>query len=67
MALMIHDSAAVAQGLRAGYEAINLELRSSGMLQPVRKRGRGLGGGGERDLAQEMHTKRKEAPSNQSC
>lgn len=67
MALMIHDSAAVAQGLRAGYEAINLELRFSGMLQPVRIGSRGLGCGGERDLAQEMHKKRKEAPANQSC
>lgn len=46
VALMIHDAAAVAQGLRAGYEAINLELRFSGMLQPVRKGCRGLGGVG---------------------
>lgn len=67
MALMIHDSAAVVQGLRAGYEAISLELRLSGMLQPMRIGSRGLGGGGERDLAQEMRKKRKEAPANQSC
>ena len=45
MALMIHDSATVAQGLRAGYEAISLELRSSGMLQPVRKRAEAWGVG----------------------
>lgn len=67
VALMIHDLAAVAQGLRAGYEAINLELRVSGMLQPVRKGCRGLAGGGVKDLAQKMHRKRKEVPSNPSC
>ena len=44
MALMIHDSAAVAQGLWAGYEAINLELRSSGMLQASEKKWQRPGG-----------------------
>jgi hypothetical protein len=42
---MIHGAAAVAQGLRAGYEAINLELKFSGMLQPERKGCKGLGMG----------------------
>lgn len=55
MASVIHDAAAAAQGLRAGYEAINLELRFSGMLQPEREGGTGLGLGGgwyAKDLAE---------------
>lgn len=46
VAFMIHDKATAAQGLRAGYEAINLELRLSGMLQPERKGCQGLWGWG---------------------
>lgn len=42
MAFMIHDKATAAQGLWAGYEAINLERRFSGMLQPERKGCQGL-------------------------
>lgn len=52
VAFVIHDKATATQGLRAGYEAINLELRISGLLQPERKGCQGLWGGGWEGLAE---------------
>lgn len=62
VAFMIHDEATAAQGLRAGYEAINLELRFSGMLQPERKGSKGLwglGAGGPCRAAQGMQARQR--------
>lgn len=68
-ALMIHDTAAAAQGLRAGYEAIRLELRSSGRLQPAREGCRGPGAGVRRTLLSRTGSapEGKGGASNWSC
>lgn len=46
VASVIHDAAAVAQGLRAGYEAINLGLRFFWNATASEKRLQGPGGWG---------------------